>query len=106
MPPASTWPLAAQSDGLPSRGISRKKRRKQVAGEVLLDQRRVGGEAAQVGAGAEDLLPRAGQDDRADRLVVARSLHRVDQLAEHLVESALRCSGRFRVTVATPPETS
>ena len=64
-----------------------------VGGEVLVDQRRVGGEAAEVGAGAEDLLARAGQDDGADLVVVADPLHRVDELAEHLVRERVALLG-------------
>ena len=78
----------------------------EVVGEVLVDQRRVGGEAAEVGARAEHLLAGAGQHHRPDRIVVADPLDGVDELAEQLGESALRCSGRFRVSVATPSETS
>ena len=56
----------------------------EVGGEVFGDQRHVGGEAAQVGPGAEDLVAGAGEDDRPRLLVVARPLHRVDQLGQHL----------------------
>ncbi len=56
----------------------------EVGGEVFGDQRHVGGEAAQVGAGAEDLVAGPGEDDRTHLLVVARPLHRVDQLGQHL----------------------
>ena len=56
----------------------------EVGGEVFGDERHVGGEAAQVGAGAEDLVAGAGEDDRPRLLVVARPLHRVDQLGQHL----------------------
>ena len=34
-PPATTWPLAAHSDGLPSRGISRKNSRKRSVPKCL-----------------------------------------------------------------------
>ena len=51
---------------------------------MLVDQRDVGREAAEVGAGAEDLVARAGEDDRAHRVVVAGALHRVDQGREQL----------------------
>ena len=37
-----TWPLAAHSDGLPSRGISRKNSRKRSVPKCLCDRRRVG----------------------------------------------------------------
>ena len=51
---------------------------------MLLDQRRVGGEPAEVGAGAEDLLPRSREDHGMDPIVVADPPHGVDELAEHL----------------------
>ena len=56
----------------------------EVGGEVFGDERHVGREAAEVGTGAEDLVAGAGEDDGADLLGVARLLHRVDQLGQHL----------------------
>ncbi len=38
---------------------------------MLIDERRVGREPAEVGTGTEDLLAGPGQDDDADRVVVA-----------------------------------
>ena len=58
MPPASTCPFAAQSDGLPSRGISRKYSRKRSEAKCLSTSGDVGREATEVGAGTEDLLAR------------------------------------------------
>ncbi len=57
---------------------------KEVGGEVFGDKRRVGSEAAQIGTGAEDFVARPSEDNRAHLLVVAGSLHRVDQLGQHL----------------------
>ena len=56
----------------------------EVGGEVFLDQRHVGREAAEVGARAEDLVAGAGEDDGAHLVGVARRLHRFDELGEHL----------------------
>ena len=51
---------------------------------MLVDQRDVGREASEVGAGAEDLVARAGEDDRTHRIVVAGALHRFDEGSEEL----------------------
>src|SRR5262249_38764927 len=56
----------------------------EVRGKVLLDERRIRREAAQVGARAEDLVPRPGEDHSPDRLVVASPLDRLDQGREQL----------------------
>jgi hypothetical protein len=56
----------------------------EVRGEVFFDQRGVGGEPAEVGAGAEHLVPRPGEDDRADLGVGFRRPHRVEEVGEHL----------------------
>ena len=66
----------------------------------------VGGEAAEIGARAEDLVPGAGQHHRPDPVVVAGRPHRVDELAEQLRGERVALLGRFRVSVATPSETS
>jgi hypothetical protein len=55
----------------------------EVGGKVLLDQGSVGGEAAEVGARAEDLVAGTGEDDRSDLLGVTRHFHRRDDLGEH-----------------------
>jgi hypothetical protein len=56
----------------------------EVGGEVLLHQRHLSGEAAEVGARAEDLLAGSGQDYGPDSIVFPRGLHRLDQCREQL----------------------
>ena len=71
------------------------------------DQRRVGGEAAEVGAGAEDLVAGPGEDDGADLVGVAFACFiAATSSASIWPESMLRFSGSFSVTVATPSATS
>ena len=52
--------------------------------EVALHERRVGGEAAEVGARGERLLVRGREHDAARAVFVARALERRDQAAEHV----------------------
>ena len=71
------------------------------------DQRHVGGEPAEVGAGAEDLVAGAGEDDGADLLGgFAPASSPSTSSASIWPESMLRFSGSFSVTVATPSATS
>ena len=51
---------------------------------MLLDQRHVGGEAAEVGTRAEHLLAGPGQHDGAHVAVVSSALEGVDELREQL----------------------
>ena len=51
---------------------------------MLLDERGVGREAAQVRTGAEDLVAGAREHDRLDGVVVAGRLHGLDELAQKL----------------------
>ena len=53
--------------------------------EMLVHERLLLGEAAEVRARGKDLLVRGGEHDAADGLVVARGLERGDQLVQHLV---------------------
>ena len=73
---------------------------------MFLDQRGVGREAAEVGAGAEDLVAGPGEDDGADLLVACARFIASTSSASIWPESMLRFSGSFRVTVATPSATS
>jgi hypothetical protein len=57
---------------------------KEVGGEVLVDERRVGGEPAEVCARAEGLVARARQHDGPHVAVVSNAPHRVDQLGQQL----------------------
>ena len=77
-PPASTWPFGGAERGLAEARHQPEEFEEEVGGEVFLDQRGVGGETAEVGARAEDLVARAGEDDRADLFGVARHFHRRD----------------------------
>ena len=73
---------------------------------MLFDQRRVGAEAAEVGAGAEDLLAGPGEHHRAHLVVVARRFIASTSSVSIWPESMLRFSGSLSVTVATPSATS
>ena len=83
--PASTWPLAAQSVGLPSSPIGRNSAREAVGAPVLVHERAVGRELPQVAAGREHLLVRGGEHDAAHGVVVARALERGQQVVEQVV---------------------
>ena len=82
--PASTWPLAAQIVGLPSSPIRRNRRGKRSVAEVLVDERGLGGEPAEVAARGEDLLVGGREHDAADGVVVAGGGEGRDQLVEQL----------------------
>ena len=83
--PARTWPDAATIEGLPSSPSSMKTSRKSPVAEVLVRGRRVGGEAAQVAAGREDLLVGGGEHHDAGVVVLLDRPQRVEQLAEQLI---------------------
>src|SRR4029453_18100944 len=53
-------------------------------GEVLVDQRGFGREAAEVGARAKDLVARAGEDHGAHLVIVAGLPHRFHQRGQQL----------------------
>ena len=102
IPPATTWPLAAHSDGLPSRGIRRKNSRKRsvpkcfwIAGASEPKPPR--------SAPAQKALPGPGQHHaRAPPRRRGPALIASTSWASISPESRLRFSGSFRVTVATP----
>ena len=84
--PASTCPLAAQIDGLPSSPSSRNSAREALGGEVLVHERHLGGEARPGWPPAENTFSWVEVSTTHRTVgVVARGLERGDQLAQQLV---------------------
>ena len=101
--PASTWPFAAQSVGLPELHDRLEQPREALRAEVLVHERHVGGELVEAAAGREDLLVRRGEHHAAHAVVGARELERRRSgRVSSSFESALRVSGWSRAMVATP----
>ena len=106
MPPASTWPLAAQSDGLPSRGISRKNSRKRSEAKCFSTS---GASAAKPprSAPAQKTLSPAPVRTTARTSSSSRAVFTAStSAASSSPLRALRWSGRLSVSRATPPFTS
>ena len=91
--PASTWPLAAQIDGLPSWPMQREQRAGSGRCRVLVDERHVGGEAGEVAAGREDLLVRRGEHDAA-HVVVGLGRARARRAGRRAARRTARCASR------------
>ena len=106
MPPARTWPLAAQSDGLPSRGISRKNSRKRSEAKCFWTSGTSAAKPPRSAPAQKTLSPapvrttaRTSSESRAVFIASTSSV-------SICPESMLRFSGLFSVTVATPSATS
>ena len=105
IPPATTWPLAAHSVGLPSRGISRKYSRNRSVPKCLA-----------IGGASEPKPPRSAPAQKALPAPVRTTARASESPPARLIaatswvsiscERRLRFSGSFRVTVATPSLTS
>ena len=106
MPPASTWPLAAQSEGLPSRGISRKNSRKRSEAKCFSTSAASAAKPPRSAPAQKTLSPApvrtTARTASSSRAVFTASTSCVSSSPL----SALRWSGRFRVRVATPSLTS
>src|SRR5215212_4167295 len=106
IPPASTWPLAAQRDGLPSRGISRKNSRKRSEAKCLATN---GASAAKPPRSAPAQKTFSPAPERTTARTSSEALASFIASTSSLSiwpESMLRFSGSFSVTVATPSATS
>ena len=124
-------PVGRADDRLAELADEREQPREALDADVLVGERDVGREAAEVAAGGEGRLVRRGEHDAADRVVVARRLEGREQVVEQRVgqrvaacpagrarswrrrsrrpRSALSRSsrvGRYRRTSATRPVTT
>ena len=105
IPPATTCPLAAHSEGLPSRGISRKNSRNRSVPKCL-----------EIAGASEPKPPRSAPAQNAFPAPVRTTARAASSSRARLIastswasmspESRLRFSGSLSVTVATPPSTS
>ena len=82
-PPATTWPFRGAQRWLAEPWHQAEELEEEIGAEVLLNRRRVGSEAAEVRARAEDVT-RAGQHHGARLGIVAGSPDRGHQLREHV----------------------
>ncbi len=84
--PASTWPLAATIDGLPSSPSALKTSRNAAVPDGTCERSaRRRAKPPRLRAGGEDLLVRGGEHDDAHLVVVLRRSQRLEQLREQLV---------------------
>jgi hypothetical protein len=106
IPPASTWPFAAQSEGFPRRGISLKYSRKRSAAKCFWTNGASTPKPPRSAPAQNAFSPapvrttaRTSSESRALRIASTSSV-------SIWPESMLRFSGSLSVTVATPSATS
>ena len=106
MPPARTWPLAAQSEGLPSRGISRKNSRKRSEAKCFWTSGTSAAKPPRSAPAQKTLSPAPVRTTARTSSASRAAFIASTSSASICPESMLRFSGLFSVTVATPSATS